>query len=192
MVGVDERKGGWQNTLTTALSSWNAMAGMGMVTMPWAYSQAGLVLGIILTCVAWLLSYSTCYLIVLTAGKDIDYTLTMKKAMGKSGYTFGMTAFIINLMVPVLIFFQLQAQALFPVLLFCIGQGNREMDPDTKYEPSWDRFSYSYTCVIILLLTFLVTLKKDLSLYIKLNTIGVAGIIILGLFILITGFMGIT
>lgn len=105
LVGVDDRKGGWQSSMTTMLSSWNAMAGMGMVTMPWAYSQAGLVLGIILTLVAFLLSYSTCYLIVLTAGKDIDYTLTMKKAMGKFGYTFGMTSFIINLMVPVLIFF---------------------------------------------------------------------------------------
>lgn len=73
-----------------------------------------------------------------------------------------------------------------------IGQGDRQFDPDTKYEPRWNEFSYTWTCVLILVIEFLVTLKRDLTLYIKLNTIGVAGIIILGLFILVTGLTGIS
>ena len=81
------------------------MAGMGMVSMPWAFQQAGILLGSILTLLAFLLSYATCYLYVITAGKDMDYTVTMRKAMGPCGYVFGMISFIINLLVPVILLF---------------------------------------------------------------------------------------
>jgi len=36
-VGLDSKKGGCIASTTTAFSSWNAMAGMGMVSMPWAF-----------------------------------------------------------------------------------------------------------------------------------------------------------
>ena len=42
---------------------------------------------------------------IITAGKDLDYTITMRKAMGKPGYIFGMMAIIINLYVPVILLF---------------------------------------------------------------------------------------
>jgi len=104
-IGLDAKKGGWIASVTTTFSAWNAMAGMGMVSMPWAFQEAGLLLGVILTLLAFLLSYTTCYLYVISAGNDIDYTITMRKSMGKFGYTFGMICFIINLLVPVILLF---------------------------------------------------------------------------------------
>ena len=45
--------------------------------------------------------------------------------------------------------------------------------------------------MIILVLEFVMTLRRDLDIYIRLNTIGVLGIIILMVYLLITGIVGI-
>jgi hypothetical protein len=67
------------------------MVGTGMLTIPWAYSNSGFVLGlctiisfkillyIVVTLLSFLLSYYTCYLVLITAGKDVDFTETMQK-----------------------------------------------------------------------------------------------------------------
>jgi len=41
------------------------------------------------------------------AGKDLDYTDTLKKTFGKKGWYGGMFLFILNLTIPVIILFQL-------------------------------------------------------------------------------------
>jgi amino acid permease len=81
------------------------MAGTGIVTMPWAFQQSGIILGVILTFIAFIISFYTCYLVIKTAGNDIDYTETLKRYFGKYGWSFGMTCFIVNLYVPILLFF---------------------------------------------------------------------------------------
>ena len=45
--------------------------------------------------------------------------------------------------------------------------------------------------MIILAVEFIMTLRRDLDIYIRLNTIGVLGIIILMVYILVTGIFGI-
>jgi amino acid permease len=81
------------------------MMGAGLTTIPWGYQQSGLGLGILLTFIAFVASYYTCYLCIITSGEDIDYTQTLEKAFGRKGYYAGMMAFCINLMVPIIIFF---------------------------------------------------------------------------------------
>ena len=56
----------------------------------------------------------------------------------------------------------------------------------------WDYFSYTWVCVIILVIEFFMTLRKDLRIYIKLNTFGVAGIIILMVYLMTVGFISIS
>ena len=53
------------------------MVGAGLTTIPWAYQQSGILLGIGLTTIAFAASYWTCYLVVITAGEDVDYTDTL-------------------------------------------------------------------------------------------------------------------
>jgi amino acid permease len=81
------------------------MAGTGVVTMPWAFQGSGILLGTVLTLVAFTISFITCYLVVITAGTDIDYTVTLTRYFGKKGWIVGMMCFILNLYVPILIFF---------------------------------------------------------------------------------------
>ena len=59
-----------------------------------------------------------------TAGKDSDYTATLKKTFGKKGWYTGMVMFIIMLFIPIIIYFGLMSQFLYPVILAVIEAGN--------------------------------------------------------------------
>jgi len=54
-----EKETGKHGALTNIFSCWNGMVGTGLFTIPWAYSQSGIVLGIILTIVAFIISFTT-------------------------------------------------------------------------------------------------------------------------------------
>ena len=43
-------------------NTWNAMIGCGTVTVPWAYQQSGILLGILITAVACALAFLTNWL----------------------------------------------------------------------------------------------------------------------------------
>lgn len=100
---------GKHGSLTNIFSCWNGMVGTGLVTIPWAYSKSGLVLGLILTVLAFTVSFTTQYYIMKTAGSDIDYTETLRKTFGKRGYYMGMILFIGMLSIPIILYFQLLA-----------------------------------------------------------------------------------
>ena len=138
------------------------MCGTGLVTIPWAYQQSGIVLGIFLTFVAFAFSFYTCFLVLKTAGNDIDYTDTLWKQFGKKGWTFGMISFIIMFTVPVVLLFQLLSQNLFPIILAAIEVftgGNRDLD----LSPDWSEFSYSWTCVIIFVIVYVMGIPPLMS-----------------------------
>ena len=83
------------------------------------------------------------------------------------------------------------AQALYPVILTFIDLSTGEKDESVNTDVNWSSFSYTWTCMLILVVEFVMTLRRDLDIYIKLNTIGVLGIIILMVYILVTGLVGI-
>jgi len=90
------------------------MVGTGMITIPWAMSEAGLILGIckfmldliyylVLIFLCFIVSFYTCYLVVETAGSDIDFTDTLMKLFGRKGWIGGMVIFIFNLSIPIIL-----------------------------------------------------------------------------------------
>lgn len=165
----DADDSGKHGSATNIFSAWNGMVGSGLVFTPWAYSEAGIVLGIILTIVAFSISFSTQYFIMVTAGKDIDYTDTLKKTFGAKGWYFGMFCFILMLSIPVILYVQLLSQLLFPVILAILGQDKDATDLNMDF----GEFSYSYTVLIVFALLFLITAKRDLAIFVKINTFGV-------------------
>ena len=116
-----------------------------------------------------------------TAGNDVDYTDTLRKQFGKAGYLVGMIFFIINFSVPVILFFQLLAQDLYPVILYFVEKATgeaREIDHTTD----WSQFSYSYTCIIIFVMSFTMTAPRKADIYNKINSFGVIFIVIIIIF----------
>jgi hypothetical protein len=51
-------------------------------------------------------------------------------------------------------------------------------------------FSYTYTCMLVFIGLFLISLKKDLKIFIKINTFGALFIILIVLFIIVVGVYG--
>jgi len=49
------------------------MLGTAVVTLPWAYQESGLALGMIITVVSFVVSFYTCKLIVVSTGDDPEY-----------------------------------------------------------------------------------------------------------------------
>jgi Na+/proline symporter len=83
------------------------------------------------------------------------------------------------------------AQSLFPVLLFIIESikgGDRVM----ILKPDWTQFSYSWTCVIIFVITFCMTASRNLAIFVKINSFGVIFVGIVLAFICGMGFFGFT
>ena len=100
---------GKHGSFTNIFSAWNGMVGSGLVFTPWAYSEAGILLGVILTLLAVSASFTTQYFIMKTAGSDSDYTDTLEKTFGRRGWQVGMALFIFILTIPIVTYFQLLA-----------------------------------------------------------------------------------
>lgn len=65
------------------------MIGSAVVSLPWAFQQAGLMLGLIIAFTSFMVSFYTCSLIIRMAQSDSDYSETLKKYYGKVGYYTG-------------------------------------------------------------------------------------------------------
>ena len=167
------------------------MAGTALTVIPWAYQQSGILLGILLTFAAFMFSFYTCLLVMKTAGNDVDYTDTLRKQFGKKGYIVGMVCFIINFSVPIILFFQLLAQDLYPVILYFICLGGASPRPIT-HDTDWSQFSYTYTCIIIFVVVFAMVTPKNTSIYNKINSFGVIFICLIIIFTVGVGIYSLT
>ena len=59
------------------------MIGSAVVSLPWAFQQSGLILGVILSTTSFFVSFYTTKLVIETAGTDKEYADTLKKYFGK-------------------------------------------------------------------------------------------------------------
>ena len=57
--GDTDKQTGKHGSLTNIFSCWNGMVGTGLVTIPWAYSESGIILGSLLTIGAFFVSFTT-------------------------------------------------------------------------------------------------------------------------------------
>ena len=72
-----------QNSFVIIFSCWNTMIGTVIVALPWAYQQAGIAMGCLITFTSFFVSFYTCYLIIDCTGQDADFCVTLKKYYGK-------------------------------------------------------------------------------------------------------------
>ena len=62
--------------------------GIGTVTLPWAYQQSGILLGVFITGLTCGLTYCTQLLLLRTAGGEIDYATVAYKHFNGAGWVF--------------------------------------------------------------------------------------------------------
>lgn len=77
---------------------------------------------------------------------------------------------------------------LYPIILVIIGETDVEVIDMT---PNFNGFSYSWTCIFVAILLFICSIKKDLHIFIKINSFGVVFTFIIIAFVIGIGVRGI-
>jgi hypothetical protein len=134
-------------------------------------------------------------MVMKTAGNDNEYTDTMKKTFGPGGWYVGMTVFVIMLFIPIILYVNLIAQFLFPILLLLIESISGKDKPESflnNRDVIFDQFSYTWTVFIVFGILMLLTVKKDMAIFIKLTTYGVIFTIGIIVFVVAIGFQGLS
>ena len=106
-----------QNSFVIVFSIWNTMIGTAVVCLPWAFQEAGMLLGCIICFTSCLVSFYTTKLIIDTTGNDADFSITLKKYFGKKCYYIGILAPALMILGVLIVLYVLLAQLSYPVLL---------------------------------------------------------------------------
>jgi len=166
------------------------MIGSGIVALPWTFGQSGFLLGLIICIIGLIISYRTCILMIRAAGNDPEYFDTLYKYWGKWAYYLGFISTLLIMVAAVCAYFVILSQMLYFLMLALIEWiGKKEMVPITSAD--FSHFSLSYMALIVFAVEFTITLKKDLTIFIKLMSFGSIFIISLILFIIGFGFYAI-
>ena len=165
------------------------MVGTCVATLPYAFQQTGIILGLILCFVSFLISFYTCKLIIDMAGADADYSITLRKFYGPWGYYTGLVAPAILILGAVSTFFVTMNQVIYPMTLamYVWISGVDENLVDYKLEPSWEWYSGNYTAIIMFFILTVITSLQNIKLFIKISSYGAIFVIMLMLFIMYEG-----
>lgn len=184
-VGSKQEK---SSSLVIIFSCWNTMVGSAMVSLPWAYLESGIVLGIFISFVSFIISFYTCALIIKTAKDDEDYVFTLKKYYGKPGFYIGLIGPTILIFGAITVYFVVIVQSIYPIL-FLLLKKVFKMDGLTYHDPNeppyyhFEEFSCSYVSIFMFVVLVIVSLKKDLSVFMRMGSIGAVCVTSLILFV---------
>ena len=183
-VPGDVDESGKHGSLTVVFSVWNAMVGTGLLTLPWAFGQGGIIYSFLLTLLAFLLSFMTQYFTMAASHQeDTDFTMTLRRHFGPKGELVASMIYISMLSLPVIIYIQLLAQNLYPILVFVRSQFFPELDMTLDFSVDFEGLTYSNTCFILLAMMLVLCQGKDLGGFVKLNTLGCIFTVVILVFI---------
>jgi len=117
LPGEEQKK---SSSLVIVFSCWNTMVGSALTSLPWAFQASGLVLGIVVSFVSFLISFYTCSLIIKTAKTDSDYIFTLKKYYGMKGYYLGLIMPSIVVLAALTVYFGVITTNLYPVVFLIL------------------------------------------------------------------------
>ncbi|CAI2361314.1 unnamed protein product [Moneuplotes crassus] len=180
-----------QGSIITIFSIMNCLIGSSLTSLPWAYSQSGLLLGIGVTIALFLISFYTCYLVILVAHEDNDYADTVYKYFGNKGWVLTMLGSILFIYAACNVYFELMSQALYPVIEGII-QWISSTEGEVSLAFTLKEFSLAYSCLILSVILFLMCSFGSIDVFIKLNSFGTACIVFIIFFILYYGVTALT
>jgi len=121
-------------------------------------------------------SFYTCALIILTAKGDTDYVFTLKKYFGMKGWYIGLIGPTILIFGAITAYFVIIVQSLYPLLVVVLqacGSGVEFKNPN-EGPPYWhfDDFSASWLAIVMFVVLVTVSMKKDLSIFLRMGSFG--------------------
>ena len=191
---ADDEKG--SSSFVIIFSCWNTMVGSAMVALPWAFQTSGLLFGICVSFVSFVISFYTCALIIKSAKNDTDYIFTLKKYYGKPGYYMGLIGPTILIFGAITVYFVVIVQSLYPLVVVVIKNVFHMdydfVDPAVKPFYHFEKFSCSYCAIFEYCLLVSISMKRDLSIFLKLGSLGAFCVTTLIIFVVAYGFIGIS
>lgn len=147
-----------------------------MTTIPWAFQQSGILMGIFVSFLGFITSYYTCSLIIKTAKKDSDYIFTLKKYFGKQGFYIGLIGPTILIFGAITVYFVVIVQSLYPLILVVLVKifkiNIAFIDPNVAPYSHFETFSATYVALIMYVVLVTVSLKKELTVFMRMGSIG--------------------
>lgn len=184
------------SSVVIVFSCWNTMAGSAIVSLPWAFQETGLLLGIIISFTSFLISFYTCYLIIETAKKDKDYIFTLKKYFGKTGYYIGLIGPTILIFGAITVYFVVIVQSAYPLWLVLIDKVFKKdihfVDPNVSPYYDFKEFSASWIAFIEFFKVLFLSMRRDLAIFVKLGFLGAACVTFMIVFVIIYGVIGLS
>lgn len=77
-----------QSSLVTIFSIWNTMVGSSLLTLPWAFAHAGILVGVFIALACAFTSTYSCALIIKNGRGEDDFADVAFKVIGKCGWFF--------------------------------------------------------------------------------------------------------
>ena len=117
------------------------------------------------------------------------YIMLMKfVSIGAPGYYMGLIAPAVLILGAVAVFFVTMNQVLYPMILavYVWIAGNKE-EIVAKPDPTWEWFSGNYTAILLFVVMTALCSKKDIKIFMKIGSYGVIFVIMLMIFIIVTG-----
>ena len=167
------------------------MVGSGIVTLPWAFGQSGFLLGLVISLVGLFISFRTTILMIRAAGNDKEYFDTLYKYWGKWAYYSGHISTLLIILAAITAYFIILSQMLY-FLSLALLKWIFKIDLVPVTSADFSVYSLAYTAIFVFVLEFVITLKKDLSIFIRLISFGSIFIIAIILFIVGFGFYSFT
>ena len=93
------------------------MLGSAVVSLPWAFQQSGLLLGILISFSSFVVSWYTCSLIIDQTGEHPEWADILLTYYGEPGYYVALIAPAFLLSGAVTVYFVIMAQVLYPVCM---------------------------------------------------------------------------
>lgn len=127
---------------------------------------------------------------IRVAGNDKEYFDTLYKYWGKWAYYCGFISTLLIMIAAVTAYFiNLSSMLYYIVLAIADWTSGNEFTPINSAD--FSKFSLAYMAILVFVIEFIITAKKDLSIFIRLMSYGSAFIISLIVFIIAFGFYGI-
>lgn len=153
------------------------MVGSALVSLPWAFQASGLLLGVIVSFVSFMISFYTCSLIIETSKNDSDYIFTLKKYYGMRGYYVGLIMPSIVVVAALTVYFSVICSNLYPVLFLIISRSggideSKYIADDKQPFKNFGTFSIAWVALGVYFMMVSINMKKDLRIFMKMSFMG--------------------
>eukprot|EP00937_MAST-01D_sp_MAST-1D-sp2_P001179 g1179.t1 len=168
-----------QSSLATVASIWNTMIGSTLVTLPYGFAQAGMLVGTAVVLLMGSVCCYTCVLVIRHGSKFPDFTDFTRHYFGRRGQVLAMVASVLVLTGALVAYHILMAQNLDLV----VQELADATSPGSAFAANWN-MRWAAVCILAM---FPLTIAKDAAQLVKLNSCGVLFCVCVILFIVYHG-----